>query len=168
MPPQWARSICTTSDGAEGGQAVEVGQGVEPLARRDRAAGPDRFTSASRSRHSGATGSSHQAGSEPLQPADHRRRRPPAESRPWNSIISPTPGPTASRTAATTVDGRLGLLGDQVLPGGAERVELQAAIAAADGRRGPLGVLGRRAAPRRTSRWRRPGSRRGSGPPSSR
>ena len=47
---------------AERGQAGEVGQRVEPLARRDRQTRVLRLTSARRSRHSGWTGSSHHAG----------------------------------------------------------------------------------------------------------
>ena len=45
------------------------------------------------------------------------------------------------------VDRGLGLLSRQLLPGRAERVELEAAIAAGDDVAGPLGVLGRRARP---------------------
>ena len=54
----------------------------------------------------------------------------PAESRPWNSIISPTCGPTASRTAATSSTAAALASGCQIFPGRTEWVELQSPVTA--------------------------------------
>ena len=137
MPPQWAMSICTTSAARRRSQParnrpactaarrprsgrptllLHLGQQVQALGR-DRLLAPGRL--------------------EAVPAAGSSRRAIPADSRPWNSIISPTCGPDRlAHRRDDRLDRQCSLLRGQVFPGRAERIELQRPVARARPPRG--------------------------------
>ena len=123
----------------------------------------DRLTSASRSRHSGRDRLLAPGRVEPLEPADHRDRRARRRAGRGTRSSGRRRGPTASRTAATMSTAASASSRRQLLPGGAERVELRARDSRARRPRAPARRTRPACAPRRTSRWRRPAIGRGSG-----
>ena len=122
--------------GAQRDQPVEVRQRVQPLARRDRGCAPaldlGQQVQALRRHRLLAPGRV-----EALQPRGSSRMAAPADSRPWNSIISPTSRPDRLAHRRDASQRRPPPARRQVLPGGAERVELHRAVAARDRRRAP-------------------------------
>ena len=117
-------------------------------------------TRASAAAFSGGTGSSIHSGSYGSSIAATRTAVA-GVKRPCISTRICTSGPTASRTAATIASARRRSAARQLRAGGAERIELQRAIAARDDLLRRARRSRRARAPPDTSRWRRPARDRG-------